>query len=176
MIEADGHRTLVELKSTNGYSFKMQAAKFQGPPQGPRYGAVMQALLAAAAQDIDRVVIVLVGLERLSPSLVGWATDTEAGRFLAEWHYTVSEMQPQIDAEKARILRILDHVEHDELPTRELSDPEYPAGAVVQKPLASKAPWMLTITSDAGPIVADSGTYWGCGYCRFRDRCTEDGA
>ena len=172
VIEADGHQTLVEIKSTNGYSFKMQAAKFQGPPQGPRYGAVMQALLSADAQDIDRVVIVLVSLERLGPNMVGWATDSEAGRFMAEWHYTVSEMRDQIDDEKARILRLVDLAEHGDLPTRELHDPEYPLGAVVTNPLASKAPWTLTIEDR----VVDSGTYWGCGYCRFRDRCREDGA
>ena len=167
----DGHRTLIEIKSTNGFSFKTQAAKFNGPPQGPRYGSVMQALLAADAQGIDRVVILLVSLERIGPNLVEWATDTEAGRFLAEWHYTVSEMREQIDAEKARILRMVDLVEHDELPTRELNDPEYPAGAVVQEPKPSRAPWTLTLNG----AVRDSGTYWGCGYCRFRDRCQSDG-
>jgi len=172
IADIDGHKTLVEMKSTNGFSFKTQAAKFNGPPQGPRYGAVMQALLSAAAVGIDRVVIVLVALERLSPSLV-WASEAgEAGRFLAEWHYSVSEMGDQIEAERARIARILGNVEHDELPARELADPEYPQGAVVQKPLKSKAPWSLTIGND----VVDTGTYWGCGYCRFQATCDKDGA
>lgn len=172
VIEADGHPTLVEIKSTNGFSFKMQAAKFQGPPQGPRYGAVMQALLSADAQGIDRVVVVLVALERIGPSLVGWATDSEAGRFLAEWHYTVSEMREQIEAEKARVLRLVDDAEAGTLPERALHDPEYPDGAVVLNPIKSKAPWRLVIDDE----IRDSGTYWGCGYCRFLDRCKEDGA
>lgn len=172
VAEVDGHRTLIEIKSVNGFGFKMQATKFQGPPQGPRYGAVMQAALGAAAQEIDRIVVLLVALERVGPNLVEWTTDTEAGRFLAEWHFTVDELRPHIDAEVKRISRILADVEAATPSARELHDPEYPDGAVVLRPLASKAPWSLTIDGN----VVDSGTYWGCGYCRFFTQCQQDGA
>lgn len=171
--------TMVEIKSTNGYSYKMQATSFQGPPEGPRYGAVMQAVMSAAAEGIDRIVIILASLEKVSPNMA-WSTDSEAGRFMSEWHFSVEEMRPQLEAEIERILAIIKWAEswlNDQtiaLPPRMLHDPEYPDGAIVQAPsLGQKAPW--TVVDEAGNVKA-SGTYWGCGYCSQKDRCNKDGA
>ena len=169
-VELNGEPVLVEIKSTNGFSFKRQATTFQGPPDGPHYGAVLQALLAAKERGIDKVVVVLVSLEKVGPGMN--VASSEAGRFMAEWHYTVSEMEPQIEAERRRVARLIDLIEHDEIPTRELSDPEYPVGAVVQSPTLRNSPWLV----QNGDIITDTGTTWMCGYCWQRDRCKADGS
>jgi len=183
----DDERTLTEIKSMNGYAFKRRATVFQGPQEGPMYGAVLQAVMNAAAEGINRVVVLIVSLECVSPNLAEWlAEDNDAGRFMAEWHYTVEEMRPQLEAEARRINEILNQVVQNDrertadepiaqqvLPPRRLRDPEYPDGAVVVSPLVGKAPW--TVTDDEGNVV-DTGTYWGCGYCDYFKTCKEDGA
>lgn len=189
VVGDDTERTLTEIKSMNGFAFKKRATAFQGPPDGPMYGAVLQAVMNAAAEGINRVVVLFFSLETVSPNLAEWlAEDNDAGRFMAEWHYTVEEMQPQLEAEARRINQILDLIEDNKavpedtegkgkpetyiLPPRELHDPEYPAGAVVQAPLKGKAPWTL-VQDDQ---IIDTGTFWGCGYCPHFEQCKADGA
>lgn len=172
VAEVDGHETLVEITTVNGFKFKKMAARFNGPPEGPAYGKVMQAMLAAKAQGIDRVVLMVIALEKLSPGMARQYTDSEAGRFLAEWHYTVTEMEPQIEAETRRIRHILKLVELGVPPERELHDPEYPEGAVIVDPKGKpRAPWTV---KDADDNVMDAGDYWGCNYCAFQDTCKQD--
>jgi hypothetical protein len=175
VIESDGEPTLVEIKTVNGFKFKMMATRFNGPPEGPPYGAVMQALMSAKAEGIDRVVIVQLSLENLSPSLAAQFSSSDAGRFAAEWHFTVSELEPQIEAEIRRINQIMRHVKAGEAPERELHDPEYPVGAVITNPTAKPhATWQLfeanTHEGTVGTII-DTGTYWGCNYCPWQTHC-----
>ena len=185
-------RVMVEIKSTNGFSYKMQATNFKGPASGPRYGAVLQALMAAASEGIDKVVVILLSLEKVSPSMALSYSNTDADRFMAEWHYTVSEMREHLELEAARVIEILAYVKPNlesiaaneqradddpvyqlTFPARRIRDPEYPAGAIIQRPLASNAPWIVP-----GPNgeVLDNGETWFCGYCRFFKQCQRDGA
>lgn len=172
VADVDGHPTLVEITTVNGFKFKRMACKFNGPAEGPAYGKVMQALLAAKAHGIDRVVIMVVSLEKLSPSMARQYSDSEAARFLAEWHYTVTEMDEQIESEVRRINHVVKLAERNIKPERELHDPEYPTGAVITDPNAKPhATWQL---HDENHNVIDAGTYWGCNYCPWQDTCIKD--
>jgi hypothetical protein len=104
----DGQPILVEIKTTGGFSYKMMATNFKGPAQGPRYGMVMQALMSAASEQIDKIVIILLGNEPVSPGMAQSYSDSDAGRFMVEWHFTVSELQAHLDAEVIRINAIAD--------------------------------------------------------------------
>lgn len=173
VAEIDGHQTLIEITTVNGFKFKKMAARFNGEPEGPAYGKVMQALLAAKAAGIPRVVVMVLSLEKLSPSMASSYADTEAGRFMAEWHYTVDEMEEQIDAEVRRVRQVMRLADDEIAPARELHDPEYPTGAVVVDPGGRpRAPWTVRNEDDQ---VIDSGDYWGCNYCAWQEQCKQDG-
>lgn len=167
-----GERTLVELKTTGGFSFKMMATTFKGAPQGPRFSYLLQSAMMAKALDCDKVIIVLLSLEPVSASLAEQYSEHEAGRFVAEWHYNIEELEEFIDDERWRVSSILNHVDTGRVPSRVIVDPEFPAGATVTAPLASRAPWVVY---DQEKNIVDSGQYWGCAYCSFRTKCHEDG-
>lgn len=167
----NGKRTLVELKSINGFGFKMIATTFKGPAEGARFGDVMQGALAAAAYDCEQLVVAYLSMEVVSPKMAESYSNTEAGRFAAEWHYTIEELQPHIDAEKDRIARIIRDVEHGMPSRRLLVAPDYPEDAVVTSP--EDGMWMV---KGEGQAIEDTGDTWMCSYCWHRDICISDGA
>lgn len=165
---------VLELKSTGGFSYKVTATSFKGPPQGPRFGHILQGALAGAALGADRVCVGYLSLENLSPSLAKDFSNAEVGRFAAEWWYSMPELSPIVEAEAKRIERLLRFRGTDMLPARELHDPSYPAGAVITDPAPSRgnAPWQV----QHGDNIVAMGSAWECAYCDFRDRCVKDGA
>jgi len=166
-------RTLVEVKTVGGFQFKLKATRFKGPPQGPRYGDVLQAALQAEAHDCEQIVIVYLAMENVSADMADYS-DSEAGRFAAEWHYTLEQLQPMVLAEKERIARLIENLESETLPPRELHDPtEYPEGAVVVDPYGQATRGTYHVKD--GEQLSDTGTTWMCGYCWHRDLCTKDG-
>lgn len=165
--------TLVEVKTTGGFSFKMMATSFKGVPQGPRFPYLLQAAMLAAALNIKKIVIALLSLEPVSPQLADTYAQSDAGRFAAEWHYMTDDLMPFVDAERERINNILAAVGREELPARVIVDPEFAEGATVTAPMAARAPWV--VYSDDRSTIVDSGSYWGCAYCPWRSKCHEDG-
>jgi len=169
-----GKRTLVEIKTAGGFRFKMATTGMRGPAEGPSHGHVVQAAVAAAALGCEQVVICYLAMENLSPQMADFS-DTEAGRFAAEWHFTTEALMPFVIEERDRVNAMLAHIEADTLPPRQLHDPtEVPVGAVVVDPLAprNRGRWQLRDGED----IADHGETWICGYCNQRDRCARDGA
>lgn len=164
---------VVEVKTVGGYSFKMKATNFQSPAEGPSYGHILQGALAAHALGCERLSVAYFSMELLSPGMAQSFADDELARFTAEWHYSIERMKPIIEAEHARIARLLRMAEAGVLPARELHDQDYPTGATVTIPQDnSKSPYRVL---DGQGNVTAGGQYWGCGYCRFRDRCIADG-
>ena len=172
VLTHNGERVLVELKTTGGFSFKKMASSFKGKPVGPRFGYIIQAAILAAGLGINKIVIALLALEPLSPSLAKSYADSEADRFAAEWHYTLDELMPFVEAEVARVKRVEDAIEQGVLVRRVLDEPIYPAGAEVIDPTRDLAPWQVTNIDGA---IVDTGDYWGCAYCSWRSRCVQDG-
>jgi CRISPR/Cas system-associated exonuclease Cas4 (RecB family) len=160
---------VVEVKTVNGFGFKSMATDFKGPAQGPRSGHVLQAALSAMALDADRVVIAYLSMENLSPTMKRY-TQSEIGRFAAEWHYTREEYTALAKREIARIQRVTNWLDIPDLiaPTT-LHDDEVPAGAYVQDP--GRGMWVNT---DGAGAITDTGRVWFCDYCDWREVCSSD--
>lgn len=185
IVEGD---TLIELKTINGYSFKMIATTMRGAPQGPRFGAVVQAALGAAAVNaggagpdmatIDKIVVGYLSLELVAPGLIDVVVEQgdehgrEIARFGAEWHFTMDELMPLVEHEVARVARIQRDVDAKRLPVRAIDDPEYPAGAIITTPAAKNPAWVLAASEGD---IGDAGTTWFCNYCSHRQQCCDDG-
>jgi ethanolamine utilization protein EutP (predicted NTPase) len=168
--DSDDQRTIVvEVKTINGFGFKKAATSFKGPPTGPRWGAIVQGALSAAARNAD-LIIVYVSLENLSPAMaLSYGDGTTLGQFAAEWHIDASTAADIAAAEVARINHVLTMADADILPPRTIHDPELPAGATVVDP-ARKTWHVRNATSLLG-----TGTTWMCDYCDYRSKCIEDG-
>lgn len=162
---------VVEVKTVNGFGFKSMATDFKGPAQGPRSGHVLQAALSAMALDADRVVIAYLSMENLSPTMKRY-TQSDIGRFAAEWHYTREEYTALAMREIARIQRVTKWLDIPELiaPTT-VHDDEVPEGAFIQDP--SRGMW---VAHNADSSIADTGRVWFCDYCDWKDQCVSDQA
>jgi hypothetical protein len=170
--DVDGVRTAMELKSINGFGFKMAATSFKSPPEGPRHSALVQGALAATAGEAERLIIGYLSLENVSPQLASY-TDSEIGRFAAEWHYTPDEFRPIAMEESERVANILTRLDQGWEPAqfkRRIPDPDYPKRMEVTDP--STGHW---IESDPNGAIISTGRAWQCAYCPFRDRCIADG-
>lgn len=163
---------VAEYKTINGYAFKMIATSFRGPAEGPKYGHVLQGALGMRAHGKSKLVVGYLGMENVSPDMADTALGV-TGRFAAEWHFTKDELDPLIDREVQRVDRLIRVQEAGLLPAREIHDPGFPAGAVVQSPSAKAKDTLWTVRD--GDDVRESGRYWGCAYCPHLKRCLEDG-
>ena len=163
-----------EFKTIAGYAFKLSATSFKGPPEGAKYAHVLQGGMCAESLGCNKLVVAYLSMELVSPELAKAYCDSEIGRFAAEWHFTVEELRPMLDAEYARINRVTALAAAELRPAREIHDPEIPAGATMIDPLRSS--WTLR---DTEGNVIDTGKMWNgnyCNYCRFQQTCNTDGA
>lgn len=169
-------KLVVEVKTKNGYAFKTRATRWHGPPQGPEIGELIQAGFTAEAVEADGIIILYLALENVGAQwAVNW-TDTDASRFAAEWHYSVAEIKDLLDAERARIKRMMSVVENDQakVPPRILTaDGEAPTGAEIQDP--ANGMW-VKLESPTSRTIEDTGSTWRCAYCRWQGQCMSDGA
>ena len=170
VMDYKGKKTVVEIKSINGFGFKMAATTFHGPPEGPRSGAVLQAAMAAKALGADQIVVAYLSLEKVSSNLAASYSDSEAGRFAAEWHYTVEELDDIIATEVKRIKRM---EKAKERPPRRLVDHDIPEGATITNPQGGD--W-IALESPGSKVISDTGSTWMCGYCNHKDLCIQEGA
>ncbi len=170
VFDYKGKRCAVEIKSINGFGFKAAATTFKGPASGPRFGHVLQGAMAAKARGCELLVVCYISMENVSPQMAKTYTTSEAGRFAAEWHYTVEELEPFIELERERIAEVIEAVKVEVMPKRIIVDPEYPEGAEINAP--SNGGWVV-LDDDGG--ITDSGSTWYCGYCEHRDLCITDG-
>ena len=165
-----GKKTVVEIKSINGFGFKMAATTFHGPPEGPRSGAVLQAAMAAKALGAEQIVVAYLSLEKVSKNLAASYSDSESGRFAAEWHYTVAELDEIIAQEVRRIKRV---AKSTEPPPRHLVDHDVPEGATITNPQGGD--W-IALEAPGSKVISDTGSTWMCGYCNHKDLCIQQGA
>jgi hypothetical protein len=155
----------VEVKSINGFGYKMAASTFKGPPEGPRDSAIIQGALAALALDADELVIMYFSLELLSPQLAaGVGIGGELGRFTAEWTFPRKQYEPIARNEIERVKLVMDYVEADVLAPRRTID--IPVDAVITDPVKGTGQ-----RADGSPVRT-----WKCGYCGHRTTCIADGA
>lgn len=161
----------VEFKTVNGFGFKTMATTFKGPPEGARSGHVLQGAMSAKALGCNQVIVAYLAMENVGVDLAGSLDSSEIGRFAAEWHFTVDELEDAIAYETGRIRRLLAAAEHNVMPMRVLHDDGIPANAHVSDPARKR--WVVT---DVDGRVVDDGTKWFCDYCDHRTLCISDGA
>lgn len=160
---------VIEVKSINGFGFKSSAIGTKAPPEGPKWGSVVQGALAAHALGAEKLIIVQLSLENVGPDLAKRFCDTELGRFGAQWTFTRDEVAAIAELEQLRIERVNLFAGTEHVPPRELHDPSLPVGAVVFNP--TKGEWSVK----DGERVLRSGTKWFCNYCSYREKCITDG-
>lgn len=154
-----------ELKTIGGFGFKMAVGE-RGAPQGPKHEHQVQAALNGKAVDADEVVVGYLSKEAISVNAAAKKKISELGRFCAEWTMTREQFLPLAEAEEARVLRILELVDLGQLPARVFPSPELPHGHRIVDPSTGR--WEVRNEDDQ---VADTGTWWACGYCRFQTLC-----
>lgn len=175
-VPADG-MAVVEIKSMNGFGFKMAVTNFKGPAEGPRWSAVVQLALTCKAlvqngrTDLTHGIVLLASLENISPNMAKDFADSEIAKFSAQFTYPIDELLAIADDIIPRLINIRRVVGEGNLAPRVLNDPEIPKAARVVNPTTGA--WELH-DRDGGLIRA--GTTWMCGYCDWQDQCLADGA
>lgn len=166
------HRQVVELKTINGFGFKMSATGFKGPAQGPRLSHVQQAALCAWGLEADSMIICYLSMENVSPSLAAsYCDDPEFGRFTAQWSYTAEDIVRVAESEMTRIRNVIELSEvgaASDIARRVYSD----SGNLVD--VSNPQTGAYQVLSAEG-MVLDAGKTWSCGYCRYQDLCVKDG-
>lgn len=160
-----------EFKTQGGYGFKMAVTTQGGPPEGAKFGHIIQGAICADGLGCDRLTVAYMGMEPVSPKLAKAYAVNETQRFAAEWHFSVATLRPYLEREYARIKRLQQRVTARRIPLAELHEPEIPVGAHIVDPMRQR--WE---TVDADGRIAQTGEHpWICDFCDWRDRCVADG-
>jgi len=162
--------TAVEIKSINGFGFKMAATGFKGPAEGPRRSHIQQGALGAMSVNADELIICYVAMENVSPSLAKYSDDPVFGRFTAQWTYDRATYMKYAVDEIDRVNHVINALESgasaiDIEPTVENNN-----GVIVSITNPSNGAWILQHENE----VLDSGTVWNCNYCRWQSRCSKE--
>lgn len=173
----DGYETyviVIELKSTNGFAFKLAASTFKGAPQGPRHSASVQGSLQATALDADLLIVGVFSLENIGKDMVSTVfRDEPWARFMAGWSYDREAFLAIAKREHRRVAKVLTLLDEGKLAPRVVDDPELPKGAAVTRPTDTPKTTMWQTVVDGE--ITNTGTTWLCAYCQWRDRCISDG-
>lgn len=157
-------KIVLELKTINGFGYKMAVEK----GEGPRHSHILQGAMYAKAVDADMLVIGYLAMENISPSRARSQGLDDIGRFATEWHYPKAEYMPLADQETARLegIALQAHAEGAlSIPRRFAhSDPDIPFPAEINDPSTGR--WLLD---------NQHGKAWQCGYCDYQTRCISDG-
>lgn len=178
-IEID-QRTLISLHTSGGFAYRMRVGE-RSDPEGPSVEHKIQAALDAVTVDADKMVIAYVSTEPIARPVAERKGISELGRFVAEWSYKRDEFGPWAEAEVKRVDGIRALVDQGQLPARKIPGGQLPKGAEIVDPATGR--WEVharTSTSNtqdsqmAVPetYVADTGTFYACTYCGWRDLCT----
>lgn len=158
--DAEGRRTLVELKTANGtyYRIAMGIPSRRGgkvpEPQGVRKSAFLQGALNALAKDCDVLAIPLIAREAVSRQMAEalWGDPDDPRRVMGVWTWEREEWEPAAHAEGKRLKGIADMVDKGIMPLPILQD-----GRRVVDP-------------STGECTSGYPT-WCCSYCGHRALC-----
>jgi hypothetical protein len=159
-----------EVKTTGGFGYKKMVGgdPRNAMPDGPKASYIAQGAVNAALRGADTLAIVVFNVEAISVQAAKSLGMPELMRVAAEWRYPAEQFLPIADDELARWEWIANAVKAGRLADvpRIVHDPEH------------SEPIEITDPATGACILAVSGgkrrPYWGCAYCRFQARCTED--
>lgn len=166
------HTIAIELKTIGGYGYKaaVGAARKGTPAEGPKTEHIMQAALNGMAVDADEVIIAYLSKETISVNVAERFGISELERFCCEWTFTRQQFEPIAIDEAKRVDQILKMVKSGKLAPRHT--PEMPKGARIIDPTTGA--W--TLEDEREGTTYDTGSYWGCGYCKYRTVCADTGS
>lgn len=155
---------VLELKTINGYGYKMSVEN----GQGPRHSHVLQGALYANALDADLLVIGYLSMENIAPNRAEAKGIDDIGRFATEWHFPRDEYVPLAEQEAARLTGITEQAHKYGTATvidRRFShsDPDIPFPAAISDPATGR--WEHD---------ASYGRAWQCRYCDYQTRCVSE--
>ena len=156
-------KIVLELKTINGFGYKMAVEK----GEGPRHSHILQGAMYAKAVDADMLVIGYLAMENISPSRARSQGLDDIGRFASEWHSPKSEYMPLAIAETERLegIAVAAHANGiADIPRRFAhSDPDIPFPAEISDP-----------RTGAWTSGTSFGKCWQCRYCDYQTRCITD--
>ena len=172
--EDENHEYIMaELKTINGFQFKLRSTNFRKTgPSGPSESHVIQLALetagAAAAFDGDNRGgrLVYLSMEVVSPELTeNMGIGDDSARFVAEYEFTLDQLQGLAVLEAARFQEIDEAMRHD----------NWVEPVVVQSAFPYTTAVVVNPRTGAAIDERGKGTKtWQCAYCNYRDTCTAD--
>jgi hypothetical protein len=150
-------KVALELKSINGYGFKLMA---EGG-EGPKFDHLVQASVNAHALGAEKMVLIYLSLEAISKPRAKKYDLSEVERIAKEFHYTPDFFTKIAEEEIDRWGKI--RKAGDKTP-RNIPDPEYLPNHLVVDPRTG-------LMKKGDQVV---GNAWQCIYCMFQDKCCED--
>ena len=158
-----GEKIVLELKTINGFGYKMAVEK----AEGPRHSHILQGAMYARAVEADMLVIGYLSMENISPNRAESFGIDDIGRFASEWHYPKDQYMPLAAAEEQRLegIALQAHKEGPlSIPRRFAhSDPDIPFPAEIDDPRTGAWKWNTSF-----------GKAWQCRYCDYQSRCIAD--
>ena len=158
-----GEKVVLELKTINGFGYKMAVEK----GEGPRHSHILQGAMYARAVEADMLVIGYLSMENISPNRAEAFGIDDIGRFASEWHYPKEQYMPLAAAEEQRLegIALAAHADGPtSIPRRFAhSDPDIPFPAEIDDPRTGAWKWGTSF-----------GKAWQCRYCDYQSRCVTD--
>jgi hypothetical protein len=155
----------IEAKSVGGYTYQL-AVGARGAAEGPRWSAIVQAALNAAAVDADGAKVIYWGRDAISVQMAARKNIDEVGRVCAEWTMDRATFEPIATKERERVEAVLELLDEGVLPARKIPDPDLPLRHLIVEPRDGS--W---VEQNAEGAVVDAGSTWHCAYCRYQDLC-----
>jgi hypothetical protein len=160
--------TVIEVNVESGYGWKGMVGGWQRnePGRGPKWSDVVRGSVIAQAITASSLVMLYVSDGLISKDQQAKTGVSDFERWGGEWTIGPERFEPMAAAAVERIEKIGALFYDDEvLPRRSFANPDVPNAAEVVDP--ESGTW--EIVSD-GQVVA-TGSWWECGYCRFRTFC-----
>lgn len=155
-----GGHAIYELKTMGSFAYdkqiglKRRARKIE-EPEGPKFEAILQAGLNAIGTGASTLIMGSISMEAVSIQLAQSTGLDEISRVMSEFVLSRAYWQNPAALEAARITKVVFDVQADRLPAREV------------------------VTSLEGERLSISPSsnrpHWRCTYCKFQNRCIEDG-
>ena len=162
-------RTVIEIKTINGFGFKKLAA--WNNATGPRTSHILQAGLYGTALGAERIVLMYLNQELISPGEASKNGLADVERFITTFEIPMADIVDMLNQEMARLQFVQQTLDDPDggLNAVPRYEPEMPVGARITDPMPSsgKAVWVKT----DGSLVTQTGNTWRCDYCAWQAAC-----
>lgn len=159
--------TIVDFKTKGGFQYKRAALQFSGGPIGCGDGPRIQVAVGMVATGAQHGKVVQVAMENVG----NWKSmrPDDLRKFAAQWTVTRPEAEALVDAERRRIIPLINAHRAGLIVRREVRLPGKTNAIITD---VDRSIWA---THDSNGDTTDTGSTWACDYCDFRSFCREQG-